>query len=100
EWDYVKAAVEGSSYYQLPKLLQWVTGNIGFHHVHHLSPRVPNYHLEQAHESTPPLQKATTITLMTSLKSLRYKMYDAKNKTFVKFRDIRHLLRDRKKVTE
>lgn len=100
EWDYVKAAVEGSSYYQLPKLLQWVTGNIGFHHVHHLSPRVPNYHLEQAHVSTPPLHKATTITLMTSLKSLRYKVYDAKNKTFVTFRDIRHLLNDGKTVTE
>src|SRR5699024_11031568 len=60
EWDYVKAAVEGSSYYKLPRVLQWVTGNIGFHHVHHLSPRVPNYHLEEAHNSTPPLHKATT----------------------------------------
>ena len=67
EWDYVKAAVEGSSYYKLPKVLQWVTGNIGFHHVHHLSPRVPNYNLEKAHESTPPLQKATTINLTYKL---------------------------------
>lgn len=93
EWDYVKAAIEGSSYYELPKVLQWVTGNIGFHHVHHLSPRVPNYHLEKAHTSTPPLQRATTIGLFSSLKSLRYKLYDAKNKTFVTFRDVRHLLR-------
>lgn len=92
EWDYVKAAVEGSSYYKLPKVLQWVTGNIGFHHVHHLSPRVPNYNLEKAHESTPPLQQATTITLKSSLKSLRYKLYDAKNKTFVTFGDIKHLM--------
>ncbi|WP_114167460.1 fatty acid desaturase [Exiguobacterium sp. TNDT2] len=96
EWDYVKAAIEGSSYYELPKVLQWVTGNIGFHHVHHLSPRVPNYNLEQAHTSTPPLQKATTIGLFSSLKSLRYKLYDAKNKTFVTFRDIKHLLREPK----
>lgn len=93
EWDYVKAAIEGSSYYELPKVLQWVTGNIGFHHVHHLSPRVPNYHLEKAHTSTPPLQRATTIGLFSSLKSLRYKLYDANNKTFVTFRDVRHLLR-------
>ncbi|WP_214883782.1 MULTISPECIES: fatty acid desaturase [unclassified Exiguobacterium] len=93
EWDYVKAAIEGSSYYELPKVLQWVTGNIGFHHVHHLSPRVPNYHLEKAHTSTPPLQRATTIGLFSSLKSLRYKLYDENNKTFVTFRDVRHLLR-------
>ncbi len=92
EWDYVKAAVEGSSYYKLPKVLQWVTGNIGFHHVHHLSPRVPNYNLEKAHDSTPPLHQATTITIKSSLKSLRYKVYDAENKTFVTFGDIKHLL--------
>ena len=58
EWDYVKAAVDGSSYYKLPQVLQWATGNIGFHHVHHLSPRVPNYNLEEAHESTPPLHNS------------------------------------------
>src|SRR5699024_5435818 len=56
KWNFVKAAVDGSSYYKLPKILQWITGNIGYHHVHHLSPRVPNYHLEAAHDLTPPLQ--------------------------------------------
>jgi len=76
--------------------LQWVTGNIGFHHVHHLSPRVPNYNLEKAHTATPPLQKATTIGLFSSLKSLRYKLYDAKNKTFVTFGEIKHLVREPK----
>lgn len=86
EWNYVKAAVEGSSYYQLPRVLQWLTGNIGYHHVHHLAPRVPNYNLEEAHESTPPLQYATTITLKTSLDSLRYRLYDPDNKTFVTFK--------------
>ncbi|MCF6138016.1 fatty acid desaturase [Pseudalkalibacillus berkeleyi] len=91
EWDYVKAAVDGSSYYKLPKLMQWLTGNIGFHHVHHLSPRVPNYHLEKAHESTPPLQNATTITLASSLKSIRFRLFDEKNKTFVGFNDLKHL---------
>lgn len=89
EWDFVKAAVDGSSYYKLPKVLQWASGNIGYHHVHHLSPRVPNYNLEQAHESTPPLQKATTITLGSSLKSIRFRLYDEKNKTFVGFREMK-----------
>ncbi|TKI81194.1 fatty acid desaturase, partial [Bacillus wiedmannii] len=54
DWEYVKAAVEGSSFYKLPKILQFLTGNIGFHHVHHLSPRVPNYKLEEAHNNTLP----------------------------------------------
>lgn len=95
EWDYVKAAVDGSSYYKLPALLQWLTGNIGFHHVHHLSPRVPNYHLEKAHTSTPPLQKATTITLATSLQSIRFRLYDEKNHVFVSFKDISSLLKQK-----
>lgn len=89
EWDYVKAAVEGSSYYQLPKILQWVTGNIGFHHVHHLSPRVPNYNLEKAHDGSLPLQQATTITLKTSLESIRYKLYDEEKRKFVTFSEVK-----------
>ncbi|MEX2460085.1 MAG: fatty acid desaturase [Paenibacillaceae bacterium] len=92
EWSYVKAAVEGSSYYKLPRILQWITGNIGFHHVHHLSPRVPNYNLEKAHNASLPLQKATTITLGTSLKSLGFRLWDEQNKTFVSFKKVRHLL--------
>src|SRR5690625_4320245 len=87
EWNYVKAAVDGSSYYKLPKILQWITGNIGYHHVHHLAPRVPNYHLETAHESIPPLQHATTITMKTSLDSLRYRLYDPTQKVFITFRE-------------
>ena len=92
EWDYVKAAIEGSSYYKLPKVLQWVTGNIGFHHVHHLSPSVPNYNLEIAHESTPPLHKATTIDVRTSLQSIHFRLFDEANKSFVTFKEIKHLL--------
>ncbi|MGN7455656.1 fatty acid desaturase [Paenibacillus pasadenensis] len=87
EWDYVKAAVEGSSFYKLPAWLQWLTGNIGYHHVHHLSPRVPNYHLQQAHEAAPPLEHATTITLLTSLKSLRFNLWDDERRQFVTFRE-------------
>ncbi|MDQ0229877.1 fatty acid desaturase [Metabacillus malikii] len=85
EWNFVLAAVEGSSFYKLPKLLQWLTGNIGYHHVHHLSPRVPNYKLEEVHNHTEPLQQVPTITLWTSLKSLKFRLWDEQNKKFVGF---------------
>ncbi|MDM5293094.1 fatty acid desaturase [Peribacillus simplex] len=91
EWEYVLAAVEGSSFYKLPKLMQFLTGNIGYHHVHHLSPRVPNYKLENAHNNTEPLKNVPTITLATSLQSLRFRLWDEKNKNFVGFKDIKHL---------
>ena len=85
EWSYVKAAVDGSSYYELPPVLQWLSGNIGYHHVHHLAPRVPNYNLEEAHMQTPPLKNVTTITMKTSLDSLRYRLYDPDNQLFITF---------------
>nr|WP_219620129.1 fatty acid desaturase [Bacillus canaveralius] len=91
DWEYVKAAVEGSSFYRLPKLLQWLTGNIGYHHVHHLSPRVPNYKLEAVHENTAPLQNVPTITLATSLSSLKFRLWDEQNKQFVGFKHIKSL---------
>jgi omega-6 fatty acid desaturase (delta-12 desaturase) len=94
EWSYVQAAVEGSSYYKLPKLLQWITGNIGFHHIHHLSPKVPNYNLEKVHNASLPLQKATTITIGTSLKSLRFHLWDEERKTFLGFKDLRNYLNE------
>jgi omega-6 fatty acid desaturase (delta-12 desaturase) len=85
KWSYVKAAVEGSSYYRLPAMLQWITGNIGFHHVHHLSPKIPNYYLEQAHEAAPPLQHAATITIADSFKALKFRLWDEREKRFVSF---------------
>jgi omega-6 fatty acid desaturase (delta-12 desaturase) len=91
EWSYVKAAVDGSSYYKLPMPLQWITGNIGFHHVHHLSPKVPNYNLEKAHNASVPLQKATTITIGHSLKSLGFRLWDEDNKTFIGFKDLKRV---------
>lgn len=88
-WDYVQAAVEGSSFYKLPKLLQWLTGNIGYHHVHHLSPKVPNYKLEAAHEGHEPLKNVPTITLKTSLESMKFRLWDEDEKQFVTFREAR-----------
>ncbi|WP_067728052.1 fatty acid desaturase [Oceanobacillus damuensis] len=97
EWDYVKAAVDGSSYYKLPKVIEWLTGSIGYHHVHHLSPRVPNYNLEKAHESTPPLHQATTITLKTSLQSIRFRLYDQASRSFISFKEYKEMQRNSKK---
>ena len=91
KWEYVRAAVEGSSFYKLPKVMQFLTGNIGFHHVHHLSPRIPNYKLEAAHNNTPPLENVPTISITTSLKSLRFRLWDENSKNFVSFKDVKAL---------
>ena len=89
EWDYVKAAVEGSSFYKLPKWAQWIIGNIGYHHVHHLSPRVPNYYLEDVHNNNSELNLVPTITVRRSLKALRYRLWDERNKQFISFQNIK-----------
>jgi acyl-lipid omega-6 desaturase (Delta-12 desaturase) len=89
EWDFVKAAVEGSSFYQLPKWLQWITGNIGYHHVHHLSPRVPNYHLEEVHNNHIPLKSVPTVTIRSSLQALKYRLWDEENRQFIRFQAIK-----------
>ncbi len=83
DWDYEKAALQGSSYYQLPRLLQWFSGNIGFHHIHHLSPRIPNYHLEKCHRSEPLFQTVQPVTLLSSLKSLSFRLWDEKRRRMV-----------------
>lgn len=95
KWNFVKSAVDGSSFYKLPKVLQWITGNIGYHHVHHLSPGVPNYRLEEAHNNIPSLHQATTITLKSSLKSIKFRLFDEAKKTFVTFKDVKHLIKAR-----
>ncbi|PEU74463.1 fatty acid desaturase [Bacillus cereus] len=94
DWEYVKAAVEGSSFYKLPKILQFLTGNIGFHHVHHLSPRVPNYKLEEAHNNTLPLKNVPTITLATSLRSLRFRLWDEESNNFISFKEVKKIIKN------
>ena len=75
-WDYSRAAVSGSSHYDLPRVLHWFTGNIGYHHIHHLAPHIPNYRLRAAFESSPLLQLAPRLTLWTSLECARLKLWD------------------------
>ncbi len=85
DWEYFCAAIEGSSFYQLPQVLHWYTGNIGYHHIHHLSPRIPNYHLRRCHENTPELAAMAPITIRTSLRSLRFRLWDEKAHRMVGF---------------
>jgi len=85
EWDSNEAAINGSSFYDLPRVVHWFTGNIGYHHIHHLASRIPNYRLREAYLSHPLLQAAPRITFWTSLKSARLKLWDEELKRMVGF---------------
>ncbi|MDB5973104.1 MAG: hypothetical protein JWQ90_5554 [Hydrocarboniphaga sp.] len=90
-WDYAAAALEGSSFYKLPRILQWFSGSIGFHHIHHLSARIPNYNLQKCHEADPLFQKVKPITLSTSLKSMSLRLWDEKSRKLVGYGHLRRL---------
>jgi omega-6 fatty acid desaturase (delta-12 desaturase) len=76
EWNYLDAALQGSSHLKLPKVLQFFTGNIGLHHVHHLNARIPNYNLQRAHDENEFLHQAPTISLWDGLRTVRLKLID------------------------
>jgi omega-6 fatty acid desaturase (delta-12 desaturase) len=90
-WDPMRVALEGSSYYQLPRVLQWFTGNIGLHHVHHVRPRIPNYHLQQCFDGIPALQAVKPLTLNGSLKSLKLNLWDEAQHKLVSFRELKQM---------
>jgi omega-6 fatty acid desaturase (delta-12 desaturase) len=96
DWDYAAAALQGSSFFALPKLLQWFSGNIGFHHVHHLSPRIPNYNLQRCHESHPLFRSVRPMTLFGSLRSLGLRLWDESSRKLVGWRHLRELRRARR----
>ena len=85
EWNGLRAAMEGSSYYKLPTVLRWFSGNIGFHHVHHLGPRIPNYRLKECYDAVPALQTKTPLTIRQSLAAVRLKVWDEERKELVGF---------------
>jgi omega-6 fatty acid desaturase (delta-12 desaturase) len=89
QWDFVKVALQGSSFYKLPAVLQWFSGNIGFHHIHHLSPRIPNYLLEKCHRENALFQQVRPLSVGRSLKSLFYRLWDEDNQRMVGFRVLR-----------
>ena len=94
-WNFQTAALQGSSFYDLPRVLHWLTGNIGFHHVHHLSSRIPNYRLRACHEANPPLQAVPRLTLRASLGCPRLALWDSRQRKLVSFRSLRHRSPDR-----
>jgi len=89
EWDYVEAALRGSSHLRLPAVLQWFTGSIGLHHVHHVAPRVPNYHLVPCNDASTIFAKSPVLTLRSGMASLRLALWDEDRERLVSFRDIR-----------
>lgn len=95
DWDYATAALKGSSFYKLPKLLQWFSGNIGFHHIHHLSARIPNYNLERCHKAEPLFQTVKPITLFGSFKSFTFRLWDEQRHRLVGFGHLRTLSKQR-----
>lgn len=87
-WDYVVSAVRGSTYYKLPKLFQWLTGNIGIHHVHHLSSLIPNYNLEKCMRENAVLNKyVTVVTFWESLKFMSHKLWDEEKQRMISFKE-------------
>jgi omega-6 fatty acid desaturase (delta-12 desaturase) len=88
-WAYDDAALRGSSYLKLPKVLQFFTGNIGLHHVHHLSTRIPNYNLQRAHDENAIFHEVPTLSLWDGLRAVRLKLWDEDRKRLVTFAEAR-----------
>jgi omega-6 fatty acid desaturase (delta-12 desaturase) len=92
EWDYTEAALRGSSYLRLPRILQFFTGNIGLHHVHHLNARIPNYNLQSAHDENPVFHRVPTLSLIDGLRAVRLKLWDEQRGVLVTFTQARAAL--------
>jgi acyl-lipid omega-6 desaturase (Delta-12 desaturase) len=95
KWGSMESALQGSSYYKLPKALQWISANIGFHHIHHLRPRIPNYNLQRCLDETPELQLSDPLSLWRSLKSVHLKVWDEQENLLLSFRETTERLRQR-----
>src|SRR6185503_20996461 len=91
QWDYAAAALKGSSFYKLPKILQWFSGNIGYHHIHHLSARIPNYNLERCHKAHLMFQQVKPLTLSASFRTLTLRLWDEQHKKLVGFRHLKKM---------
>ncbi|HTW09402.1 MAG TPA: fatty acid desaturase, partial [Acidimicrobiales bacterium] len=99
EWSYTEAALRGSSYLKLPKLLQFFTANIGLHHVHHLNPRIPNYNLQRAHDAEPTFASVPAINVRAGIRSVKFKLWDEDRGRLVTFAEANSPFRTRPRVT-
>lgn len=98
-WNHAEASIYGSSYLKLPRLLQWFTGNIGFHHIHHLSPMVPNYELEKCHNNNPVFeQEVYTLTLLNCWETVRLKFWDKRLGRMITYKELKSLYTYKGKV--
>jgi omega-6 fatty acid desaturase (delta-12 desaturase) len=88
-WDYKRMALEGSSYYKLPWILQYFSGNIGFHHIHHLSPLIPNYNLSRCHRENSLFNEIKPLTFWQSLRTLSFRLWNEKTHELISFRKMR-----------
>lgn len=84
-WEPYRAAMEGSSFYKLPAVLGWFSGNIGYHHIHHMDPGIPNYHLKACYDAVPKLREKQPLTLLKSLGCIRLKMWDEQQHKMIRF---------------
>jgi len=96
QWDYFKAGIKGSSYYALPPILQWFSGNIGIHHLHHLDHLIPNYRLQECMDNHPELRAVNKITFRESLGCHRLKLWDPSLGKMVGFKDVKIRLKELK----
>ena len=90
-WNYYASGLEGASHLVMPKILQWCTANIGLHHIHHVASRIPNYSLQQCFDENPLLQRATKLTLWTSVRTLRLTLWDEDSRQLVGFRELKRI---------
>ena len=88
-WEFAAASLQGSSYYHLPRILQWATGNIGLHHIHHLASRIPNYRLQECFDENPVFTRVTEMRLLESLRCVRLALWDEAKGKLVSFREAR-----------
>jgi omega-6 fatty acid desaturase (delta-12 desaturase) len=95
-WNYTAAALRGSSFYKLPRVLQWFSASIGFHHIHHLSPRIPNYNLQKCHERERLFQQVKPITLWSSFDCLTFHFWDEQSRKLVGYAHVRQIRRQQR----
>lgn len=92
EWNRLRAAMEGSSFYKMPSFLRWLSGNIGYHHIHHLAPRIPNYRLKECFDEVPALQEIDPIPYLSGLRNLCLSLWDEQSGLLVSFAEAKAII--------
>lgn len=96
EWDRFRAAMEGSSFYMMPAILRWLSGNIGYHHIHHLAPRIPNYRLKECYDEIPALQEIDPVPYLSGLRNISLSLWDEQSGLLVTFNEAQEIIKQSK----